>query len=204
MQHNLLTNVFNILIENKKFPNYQAERRIDIFINYFLEKILREYLGKSIEYVCPEFPIKKEGSNLSTKLDYLCKSEDEIIFVELKTDASSLKAEQAEIYLNCNWAKCKLDLQEIIKSVKNKTHLEKYNTLNAVINKINVSNENPDLRIVYISPLPSQKLQFTKAIKILNPKKISDLSTPIQPEDQILWSLIGKLDLYVFEIVKSH
>lgn len=204
MQQHLLNSIFNILIENKKFPNYQAERRIDIFINYFLEKILREYLGKSIEYVCPEFPIKKEGSNLSTKLDYLCKSEDEIIFVELKTDASSLKAEQAEIYLNCNWAKCKSDLQEIIKSVKNKTHLEKYNTLNTVINKINVSNENPDLRVVYVSPIPRPKSQFTKAIKILNAKKICDLSTPILPEDQLLWSLIDNLglDLYVFEIVK--
>lgn len=204
MHQDFLNSIFNILIENKKFPNYQAERRIDIFINYFLEKILSEYLGKSITYVCPEFPIKKKGNNLSTKLDYLCKSEDEIIFVELKTDESSLMAEQAEIYLNCNWANCKSDLQEIIKAVKNKKHLEKYNTLNAVINKMYVTNANPSLRVIYLSPLSNQKSKFTKEVEILNAKKISDLSTPILPDDQILWTLIGKLDLYIFEVVKQH
>jgi hypothetical protein len=33
--------IFKLLGENKKLPAYQAERRIDIFINIFLEDILK-------------------------------------------------------------------------------------------------------------------------------------------------------------------
>ena len=54
---NPLEGIFELLLKNKKFPNYQAERRIDIFINYFIERILSKYLEKDVKFICPEFPI---------------------------------------------------------------------------------------------------------------------------------------------------
>jgi hypothetical protein len=78
MNNTFLENLFKLLTTNKEFPNYQAERRIDIFINYFLAEMLTNYMGKKVEFVCPEFPLKKADNNQSTKLDYLCKTNDEM------------------------------------------------------------------------------------------------------------------------------
>ena len=80
MTKDFLEPLFNLLVANKEFPNYQAERRIDIFINYFVERILSSYLEKETIFVCPEFPLKKANTNQSTKLDYLCKTKNEIVF----------------------------------------------------------------------------------------------------------------------------
>ena len=79
MTQSILEGIFKLIIENKTLPNYQAERRIDIFINYFISRIISSYLGNKTEFICPEFPLKKQKNNQSTKIDYLCKSENEII-----------------------------------------------------------------------------------------------------------------------------
>lgn len=44
MSKGFLDILFELLAKNNALPNYQAERRIDIFINHFLERILTEYL----------------------------------------------------------------------------------------------------------------------------------------------------------------
>lgn len=93
--------ILNLLRDNKQFPNYAAERRIDIFINLFLEKILSAYYEKKVIFIVPEFPLKKnETSNQTSKLDYLCAFEEtkQPIFVELKTDVISFNSNQARFY----------------------------------------------------------------------------------------------------------
>ena len=64
---NTLKDIFDQLVEWKELPSYQAERRLDIFFGYFLEKIL-----KSCKYIhtndpikiLPEFPlVDKENPN---------------------------------------------------------------------------------------------------------------------------------------------
>ena len=175
MTKDFLEPLFNLLVANKEFPNYQAERRIDIFINYFVEKILSSYLEKETVFVCPEFPLKKTNTNQSTKLDYLCKTKNEIVFVELKTDASSLKTEQADIYLKSSWTQCLADLKIIYDAVKNKEHRKKYDVLMATIHTIELTEENTPLKILYISPLPNEKGQFYKTIPISNPKHLKEI-----------------------------
>ena len=204
MNNTFLENLFKLLKTNKDFPNYQAERRIDIFINYFLTEMLTNYLGKKVEFVCPEFPLKKENTNQSTKLDYLCKTKDEIVFVELKTDASSLKTEQASIYLKSSWTQCLLDLKSIYAAVKNKEHRKKYDVLMATINTIELSEENTPLKILYISPLPNEKSEFCKAISIIKPKHFQEMELEPIEQEQIVWNYLISLELYIFEIKNQN
>ena len=60
--------VLNLLKENKKFPNYAAERRIDIFINLFIEKILTAHFKQEVVFVAPEFPLKKYPKDKTNNL----------------------------------------------------------------------------------------------------------------------------------------
>lgn len=113
--------IFTLLSENKNFPAYQAERRIDIFLNIFLEDILKLYdRDATYKFIAPEFPLRKEPSFQSTKIDYLCLKEakdgkKEILLVELKTDSKSFKEEQLEIYkLFKIWNDCLKGLVEIL------------------------------------------------------------------------------------------
>ena len=109
----VLNEILKQIDDNKEFPAYQAERRLDIFINYFLADILKicpENSGKQnkIEFIAPEFPLKKEKGNQSTNIDYLClkivnRQISRLLFVELKTDVSSFNIDQFEIY--CEYLK---------------------------------------------------------------------------------------------------
>lgn len=200
MNQSILEGIFNLIIENKTLPNYQAERRIDIFINYFISRIISSYLGNKTEFICPEFPLKKQKNNQSTKIDYLCKSENEIIFVELKTDTSSLKASQANMYLECNWNQCLYNFKIITNSVTNKIHKKKYKTLTSVIDRLEFSSDKTTIRIIYLSPLPKENSIFAKNISIINPNKLNELQIPLYEDEGIVWEFIKALDLYIFEI----
>jgi len=119
-----LYDLLDLIKENKNYPSYQAERRIDIFINLFLIDILKSiYPNSYIKFIAPEFPLKKDN-NQSTKLDYLCyRSEGdikEILFIELKTDADSFDEGQYKTYLdykkNKTWKDCIENLGRIAAS----------------------------------------------------------------------------------------
>ena len=89
--------VFALLDRWRHLPAYQLEPRAGVFFALFLPEVLGAQLsgnGRSIEIDCrliPEFPIKKSGSNQSTKVDYLVLSRDRKLafLVELKTDMAS-------------------------------------------------------------------------------------------------------------------
>jgi len=115
-----IANIFKLVVENKRFPSYQAERRIDIFINFFLDKILEaHYPGSKVTFIAPEFPLKKPENYQSTNVDYLCLRQEgsfrELIFVELKTDPESFSPKQYEIYKSfTSWDQCVEGLNQII------------------------------------------------------------------------------------------
>ena len=112
--------LLKLLVDNKRFPSYAAERRIDIFINYFLEDILTAHYREKVIFVAPEFPLKHSSNNLSDKLDYLCALDKtkQPLFVELKTDPNSLHKREAQCYKNHmrDWASCIEGLKKIISS----------------------------------------------------------------------------------------
>ena len=72
-----LAAVFDLLDRWRHFPSYQLERRADIFFALYLPGIIQRALGVKVDArMIPEFPIKREDNNQSTKVDYFLLSED--------------------------------------------------------------------------------------------------------------------------------
>lgn len=100
--------LFSLLTEWRAFPNYQLERRVDIFFALYLKDILRHcYSGHEFDLIVPEFPLRvgtmypdapKRQRNLSVKVDYACfdSKRKVCVLLELKTDHSSVRADQLE------------------------------------------------------------------------------------------------------------
>lgn len=96
---NAVRPLFELLDRWRHFPDYQLERRADIFFALYLPEILQAALDVAVGcQVIPEFPIKREDSWRSTKVDYFLMSEDRsrAFLVELKTDMGSRRASQDE------------------------------------------------------------------------------------------------------------
>jgi hypothetical protein len=128
------TTVFDALLrqlkQNKPFPRYAAERRIDIFINIFLEAIL-SHGGNKVVFVAPEFPLwdDRRGKGFF-QLDYLCafESTNQPVFVELKTDASYFQPDRAKDYVRKarSWKSCIEELKTITSGERHTSHEDKY------------------------------------------------------------------------------
>ena len=97
----------------RHFPDYQLERRSDIFFSLYMVEALEEKLGYAVSpQLVPEFPVRigtiysdtrarGRKKNHSKKIDYLALSADgrTPILVELKTDVASRRAVQDEYLL---------------------------------------------------------------------------------------------------------
>ena len=101
MKH--IPQLFDRMDEWRHLPNYQLERRADLFFSLYLPEALREKLGFSVmPDLIPEFPIRvgtvypSLDINKSFKIDYLALSTDadQAIFVELKTEGRSRRDKQ--------------------------------------------------------------------------------------------------------------
>jgi len=95
--------VFDNLDKWRNLPDYQMERRADIFFSVYLKEVLeKKYSVRLCEELVPEFPIHKGTiyphmkSNLSYKIDYLAVTTDlrSAFLVELKTDPKSRRNSQ--------------------------------------------------------------------------------------------------------------
>jgi len=151
MSTDFLEALFELLSVNKKYPKYQHERRVDLFLNFFLPEILEEKFGYKISLIIPEFPLKKLESASSTNVDYFAYSQtDKVAFmVELKTSARSFDQEQLERYLKAQedgWAYLFRDLERIHQKTESK---EEYRFL---LDKAAQVDTSVELRIVYIGP----------------------------------------------------
>lgn len=96
----LINKLFEHLDKWRKFPAYQLERRADIFFSIYLEHIIKEKFGTDVTMIIPEFPLKNDGNNMSSRIDYLiiCEEQKQVFLLELKTDKNSLRPDQ-DIYL---------------------------------------------------------------------------------------------------------
>lgn len=107
-----ISDLFCQLNSWRHLPDYQLERRADIFFALFLPEVLGKHFGICINPILiPEFPIKKVAvapwlaksrrDNRSIKVDYLAlqkspdgKFAEQAFLVELKTDIASRREEQ--------------------------------------------------------------------------------------------------------------
>jgi len=96
-----LGKIFKLLKEWYDFPNYQLERRVDIFFAHFMLDILNDndLRDKDIVRIIPEFPLWAErepngkATRHSKKVDYtvIDKGASTVYFIELKTTDKSIK-----------------------------------------------------------------------------------------------------------------
>jgi hypothetical protein len=211
---NLLTNILDLLKANKDLPNYQAERRIDIFVNHFLVRILRWYLRNDlVKFVCPEFPLKVKDNrnsktkNLSTKLDYLCMTDKEIVFVELKTDGGSISGSQLGLYMQqTDWENCKSNYRELAALKRKKTgHQKKYDLLTHALQEVNsAAYSNAPVRVLYISPLPEKQRNGIGNFIVERPVMLRDVEFKMTDAEKIIWNFLCELDLQIFEVLPAN
>ncbi|HUW82123.1 MAG TPA: hypothetical protein VMZ31_04905 [Phycisphaerae bacterium] len=99
----LIDQLFDRMDAWRHLPNYQLERRADLFFSLYLPRVLEAKLGFPVRTaLVPELPVRigtiypRIPINKSFKIDYLALSTDgaEAVFVELKTEESSRRPKQ--------------------------------------------------------------------------------------------------------------
>jgi len=92
----------------RHFPNYQLERRADVFFSLYLPEVLEAKLGFPVRpELAPEFPVRigtiypNIPIDKSYKIDYVALSTaaDKAVLVELKTEGMSRRPEQDKYLL---------------------------------------------------------------------------------------------------------
>lgn len=153
-----LRDLLELLSINKNYPKYQHERRIDIFLQFFLPNIIESKFGTPVAFVIPEFPLKNRDSALATNMDYLAfsKSANVAYICELKTDPLSFRKQQAERYrdaLEDGWAKILMDVRKI-SGATSEGYKNKYKYL---LEQAESVPADVKLKILYLAPRETQK-----------------------------------------------
>jgi len=99
-----LERVFRHLDRWRHLPNYQLERRADIFFSVYLGAVVEEFTGVALEEeFLPEFPLKRELSDKSVKVDYVLFAKDrirllrnEVAQLRLQFDRRDLRGDELE------------------------------------------------------------------------------------------------------------
>lgn len=161
--------LFLSMLKNKDIPKYQFERRIDTIFELFLPDFLSQYYQGKVEFVVPEFPLKKDNNSQSTNVDYLFhltkeNGANKWVMVELKTDHDSISLNQLETYCKS----IKIGMNKIIEDLlvirNNSLKKHKYNLL---IDRIEKYNSNCSLEVIYISPFDTGLVNKFPIIKFI-------------------------------------
>ena len=193
---NEIKKIFSLLNDWRKLPNYQLERRIDIFFGLFLEEILELLpLEKSQEtLIIPEFPINKRLLNKqntyhrSIKVDYFIKSNDKIFLLELKTANNSILENQINKMLKAKELGIENLLNGIIEIYKSTKSKEKYKYLlnkladNDLLTRIQedysvkIKQTEYPIEIIYIVPNKKYVKKHSDKILIIDFNSITTLN----------------------------
>ncbi|MFZ5517996.1 MAG: hypothetical protein ACOY90_15225 [Candidatus Zhuqueibacterota bacterium] len=96
----MINYLFDTLEDWRHLPNYQLERRADIFFAIHLKTILKHTHNIDVKAIIPEFPIRigsiypDKHNNKSYKVDYAVFDSSKCYLIELKTDDGSAKESQ--------------------------------------------------------------------------------------------------------------
>lgn len=190
-----------IVNDGVKTPKAQVERYLSPILTIFLEEILKSKFGNEYHMIAPEFPIKKgtigetNRPNQSTNIDYLMfnSTQNKFTFIELKTDSSSFKPSQLDIYnqlekisLEENKVFGQLLYDDLLEIKKASSYKDKYQYLiekkwDTSLNSINemeiiylvpaktkLKEKHPSLQTLYFSDFPQSLNIYTKEYEIIN------------------------------------
>lgn len=159
----MIDKLFYLLDNWRNLPDYQLERRADIFFAMYLEQIIEKTIGVKIDFKIPEFPVRKDTSNRSNKIDYLAysKKSSKVFLIELKTDLLSVNDTQIEYLIkakNKGIGNLVKDVDDISKVSKAKV---KYENLKKELKDIDLTDNSIDSEILFILPKKSDKIDST-------------------------------------------
>lgn len=173
-----MTELMDRLAGWSKFPKYQLERRVDIFLTPFLAPYLGHRLAgdpAAATLVAPEFPLlaslvretplpyhHPEWTAHTVNADYLVHlarpgRAPSWVLVELKTDASSYRDRQDELYWNAI-ALGMPELREHLRLVRKHTearHRPKYDVLEAALAGFDAT-PTETVELAYLGPAASR------------------------------------------------
>jgi hypothetical protein len=190
-------------------PKAQVERYLSPILAIFLEEILKNKFGNKYKMIAPEFPIRKKTidtestrPNQSTNIDYLMfnESKNKFTFIELKTDSTSFKLSQLEIYNQletiCNEDKRVFGnlLYEDLKSIKKaSSYRQKYQYLidTKWNQKYNIVN---DMEIIYIVPAKTKLKEKQPELQTMYFEDFPKSLGLFDSEYQTINSYLGELD----------
>lgn len=182
-------------------PKAQVERYLSPILAIFLEEILKSNFGNEYHMIAPEFPIKKgtigetNRPNQSTNIDYLMfnSTQNKFTFIELKTDSSSFKPSQLDVYNQLekicteeNKVFGQLLYDDLLEIKKASSYKNKYQylldnkwdiSLNAINDmeiiyivpaKTNLKEKHPNLQTIYFSDFPKSLNTYSKEYETIN------------------------------------
>lgn len=101
----MIDTLFNQLDDWRRLPNYQLERRADIFFAIHIPILFKRLFSLEVLDILPEFPIRigtiypTVPINKSYKADYIVYADNlKAFLVELKTDNGSIRDDQVKYY----------------------------------------------------------------------------------------------------------
>jgi hypothetical protein len=171
----MINELFDLLDKWREYPNYQLERRADIFFAVHLAGLLKSVLGVNVIDIIPELPIRigtidpGNAINKSYKVDYAVFTDDrKVMLVELKTDDGSTRDSQYRYYyksIEVGFPKIVLGILEIFNATDYKP---KYIRL---INKLREIGSVEDKDGQYV---PTTKYSFFSTPIFIKPNKKPD------------------------------
>jgi hypothetical protein len=196
------------LEENRCFPRYQYERRIDAFISFFLPAVLKSRFGTDIKIRIPEFPVKTAHAHrlLCENIDYLMFDTERaaLFLVELKTDAGSVRPAQLSYYnrvLTESWDVLRADVEKLRNG---SGHKEKYD---AVLRQMECCIDIRERRAIFLAP-ETARGKFQKVLSLQNAQlqeegksicesweflSLNDFAdTPLQTEYKAEWQVVAE------------
>lgn len=153
--------VFDQLDKWSRYPNYQLERRADIYFAVYLKSVLRRYVCATMDVVVPELPVKQERSHLSDKVDFMTVSADgeTMLLVELKTEAFGHRPEQIQYLLRAANVLRPQGIVDGLVGIMAASRSKKYPSLTNDMHRLGLMGPGttniPDrCQLVFVQPLP--------------------------------------------------
>ena len=205
-----IASIMTRLTDWSRFPKYQLERRVDIFLTPFLESFVSHELKRPAVLVAPEFPLLADlrnqdpGANRdalsgrTVNADYLFHLPGDKpgwLFLELKTDAGSFDPEQARLYSVAKQRGMPALIEDIglVHELTEKRHRQKYDKLRSALAALSGNRPEPIL-IAYLAPSALRPDVEEKIDHFLSLDAFTEQEfARIPPEHHALWPYVRDL-----------
>ncbi len=167
--------LFNRMDAWRHLPNYQIERRADLFFSLYLPEVLEARLGLPVsDMIIPEFPVRigtiypDIPIDKSYKIDYVVLSSDadKAIFVGLKTEGQSRRDNQDKYLIASREAGFRALLAGVLDIFRATHSKEKYFVLLELLESVGQLRIPPEMKRIMSLPNPRGVTEASRAVEI--------------------------------------